>query len=105
MIDLSRIKAVGLDLDGTLYKTTEETEALEIRAVADMIVKLNPSFTIESAHQYYLENYPVIQSKGGVIAKASGKNSADITDEWIINARVHESLSPDPCLASLLEKI
>lgn len=57
------IKAVGFDLDNTLYNETPEMKDVAIRKVAEKILEIMPQLeTIENAKQTYWEKYKALGS-------------------------------------------
>lgn len=106
MLDVRRIKTIGFDLDGTLYKTTPETEHRENLSIARSILRYKPDFgTEEEAYCFVKVNYPLLKSRSRVLAQATRIEFAKEDISWIEDANIHEVLKPDSELANMLKEI
>ena len=65
------IEAVGFDLDGTLYKSTDEMNDSVRILMAEELLRHNPLLSdVETARDFFEERYAVLESGKGVLREA-----------------------------------
>lgn len=102
------IKAVGFDLDGTLYKITEEMDN-RIRgfAAVKILEKMPELKDIEGAKEYYSKKYVELESGTQAIMSAGYKEpeAREIMYDALEKGDISDLLKRDEELVDILKKI
>jgi FMN phosphatase YigB (HAD superfamily) len=103
------IKAVGLDLDGTLYPSTDEIQG---RIRGKIYEKLADHFGIpfDTAMALFEDGYDRLHSGSKTIAEISDKygkpiNGSEIVQDSLQEADILDLILPNPELVGMLERI
>ncbi len=103
---LKEVRAVGFDLDGTLYRLTSEMNDRIRTRVAQRILEKRPELKdLRMAREYFEEKYEKIQSATKILSELGYKNAPQIMDECLSTADVVDLIPTNPELANLIQQI
>lgn len=103
---LKGIRAVGFDLDGTLYRSTSKINDCIRTRVAQRILEKRPELKdLRMAREYFEEQYEKIQSATKILSEVGYKNAPQIMDECLSTADVVDLIPTNPELANLIQQI
>jgi len=106
---MTKIKIIGFDLDGTLYKATPEIERIQKRKIYEKISDFF-NINIETAERLFESNYRELNSGTRTlerIAKKCGKplTNPDFIQEALREANFLRFIQPDRKLIGLFERL
>lgn len=104
----SKIKAVGFDLDKTLYRETPAMRNLVFTEITKRILSVKPDLkTIKNVIKLYGD--PTLHAQLGawsaLLAFAGVDNSAEVSKECVASARVVTLIPPDKKLAKIIKNL
>ncbi len=106
MFKREEVKAIGFDLDGTLYAPSEEINDRVRTQIARKILEKSPFLeTIDRARQYFESRYQEIQSGSKVLSEVGYKDPSIIIDECLAKADVLDLIKEDRRLAKFLAQL
>ena len=106
MLDLQRIKAIGFDLDGTLYPTTSQINNRIRDEMARRILDKKPDLmTLNEARTYFELRYAQLKSGSKVLAEAGYEDANRERDSCLASADVSDLIVTDETLQNTLNKI
>lgn len=106
MIKKDLIRVVGLDLDGTQYQSTPETDLRVRTKIAEKLLDKNPDLkNIENARQFFEQRYAILHSGTKVLEEAGYQYSSKVMDECLATANVIDLIKKDEKLAEIIERI
>lgn len=98
--------AVGFDLDGTLYKSTQEMDNRIRSLVAEKILEKKPELrNIENARELYEREYVELESGMKVLEKAGYRNAGEIMLDCLDRSNILDLIQRDDILAGILSEI
>ncbi|MDO8509338.1 MAG: HAD family hydrolase [Nanoarchaeota archaeon] len=101
-----KIKAIGFDLDETLYAPNEEINERIRNEIAKRILQNKPDLgNIKNARNLYETNYKKWKSGSLTLKKLKLENPEQIMHECLSNANVINLIKEDPILTIILNKI
>ena len=104
--NLTNIKIIGFDLDGTLYPSSSSIDNLVREEIAKKILIKRPDFkTLESARNFFEERYLELGTGAKVLQEIGYKDPSAIMNECLANAEVVDLIEPNLDLVNLLKKI
>jgi FMN phosphatase YigB (HAD superfamily) len=103
MIKLSEIKWIGFDVDGTLYPNSSEINDRIREEISKKILEKKPELeNIESAKNYFEEEYKTLGSGSKILRKIGYDNPNKVMDFCQVNAEVTDLIEPNPKLAEIM---
>ncbi len=100
------IRAVGFDLDGTLYAQTPEMDEKIVELFAQKILERRPDLkTLEYAREFSQEKYRELESRKKTLELVGYENAGEIMEEIFRQADGSQFLGRDDKLVKLLEDI
>lgn len=106
---MQKVKAVGFDLDGTLYKSTPEMDDRIRVGFAWIIARDYPDQfpSVEKAREYFEGRYSELQSGTAVLRELGyeSETADQIRDSCLVNADTLDLLRTDRDLAALIHNI
>lgn len=103
MIDKSKIKILGFDLDGTLYPLTPEINGRVRTRIAAKLLEKKPDLSNEEdARAYFEQRYAELQSGSKVLGEAGYEDPSRIMDECLATADVLDLLNRDQRLTEVI---
>lgn len=105
---LSNIKAVGVDLDKTLYRDTPEMKDLVFKEIADKILKARPELiSLENVYALYGDRkvHHELGSWSKLIELAGVDNPAETAKKCVASAKITNLIERDPDLANIIKDL
>jgi len=102
------VKAVGFDLDGTLYKATEEIDDRIGEHVAAKILEKSSEFkSIEEAKTFYKKRYKEIESGSKTLMEVGYEpiEAREVMKKCLDESDISDLLQKDEELVNILEQI
>lgn len=104
--ELNNVKSVGFDLDGTLYKLTNEMNDRVRDKISERILQKIPHLeNIENARNFFEKTYKEIHSATEVLRKVGYENPGIIMDECLANADILDLIKKNENLNYLFIKL
>src|SRR3990170_2312167 len=98
----SSIKAVGFDLDNTLYPKDPNIDSRVKREVSKKILEKKPELIcIEEAEEYCEKRYKKLKSRVKVLEEVGFINPKKVMYKCMLNADIPSLLKPNPELVSI----
>ena len=106
MIDFENIKAIGFDLDNTLYKNNPEIDKRIINEIKKKILEIKPKLkTSKNVLEIFENLYLREGSKTNALKKMGYPNAEKIMYGCLLRADFTDLLERDEALLSLMKKI
>ncbi len=106
MPKIEGILAVGFDLDGTLYRATEEINDRIRTEIARRILSRKPTLgCVEEARRYFEDRYNVLQSGTKVLKEIGFDNPSLVMDDCLATADILDLIDHDRELVDILNKV
>lgn len=107
MIDkFKEVKAIGFDLDCTLYPPTPEINNKIRNEIAKELLTKKPELqTIQQARQFFEERYQHLQSGTKILEEEGYPQPSQIMDNCLARAEVIDLIQPNPKLAKIIKEI
>jgi FMN phosphatase YigB (HAD superfamily) len=102
---MTGLKAIGFDLDNTLYLPIDELNGMIRRDIAKEVVKRKPGLgDVNEVFELCCEQYDILQSWSAVLAALEIKDTSFI-EACTSNENILEFLSPDDDVCRLLDEL
>lgn len=106
MIKKEDIRAVGFDLDGTLYRTNGEIDGRIRNQIAKRIFDRRSELgNVARAREYFERRYKELESGIKILREVGYENASRIMEECLVYADVLDLLEEDETLADVLSQI
>lgn len=100
------IRAVGFDLDGTLYKATSEINNRVRTEIAKRLLEKNSNLKdIYGARKFFEERYAILHSGTKILREAGYENDSQIMDRCLAEADVLDLIEPNEELVVILNRL
>ena len=107
---LKEVRAIGFDLDQTLYPDSPEINNRVRNKIAERLVNISPSFrtsyeSMERARKRFEERYKILKSGTEVLREAGYANPERVMDDCLAGADVLDLISENPKLKEIFDKL
>lgn len=102
-LSLSNVKAVGFDLDRTLYQDTPEINRRIVDEIVLTVIKLRPELgPFEYLREVYLKRCTEVGSSPKVLAEYGIENPKVVVNECLNNINIADLIDKDDILSGIL---
>lgn len=103
---LQNVKAVGFDLDGTLYPATSEIDDRVRMQIALRILEKKPELeNVESARSFFEQRYAKFGGGKKVLMEVGYEDPPTIMEDCLARANVLDLINPNKELGAMMKRI
>lgn len=102
---LEGIRAIGFDLDGTLYSSAESDERIRDQVALRIFEKRRDLSSLAEARRFFDERYAEIESATLVLESVGYERPSEVMDRCLAEADVLDLISPNNELANTMRAI
>lgn len=106
MVKIEGIRAIGFDLDGTLYKSIPEMDDRIRTRISEHILEKHKTLgTVAAARRLFEDHYRVLQGGGSVLKRLGFENSDVVMEESLATANICDLIHPNPELSGTMRTL
>lgn len=104
--DFKSIKAVGFDLDKTLYAETPEMEEIVHNAVVLKILEMRPEYgNLQNTRKIFLAKYQEVKSWSKILLDIGIQNPTEVLMRCLATAHIEDLIQRDEVLINIIEAL